>query len=134
MTMAQPVLLDTNVASFLFAVRPERALYQSALRDRRLAISFQTEAEMLAGADARGWGAKRRRMLAKFFDGVMVIYPERETVRTWAHLRAALEKQGLVVETADMWIASIALTRNLTLLAHDAVFRQIAGLKLVCHA
>jgi len=129
-----PVLVDTNVASFLFANRPERALYQPALRGRRATIAFQTEAEMLAGADIRGWGGKRRQTLAEFLRDIPVIYPDRDTVRTWAHLRAALEKQGSVLDTADLWIAATALTHDLTLLAHDTAFRRVGGLKLVCLA
>jgi len=129
-----PALLDTNVASFLLMARPEGALYQSALQGRRSVVAFQTAAELLAGADMRGWGAQRRRKLAGFFRESPVLYANQETVQTWAHLRAALSKRGIVLDTADLWIAATALTHDMALLAHDAVFRQIAGLKLVCHA
>lgn len=129
-----PILLDTNVASFALAARPEVALYQSELRGRRGAVAFQTAAELLAGADMRGWGAQRRRKLSRFFDDYLVLYPDRETVQTWAHLRAALARKGLTVAIADLWIAATALRHDTTLFAHDAVFRQISGLKLVCHA
>ncbi|MBX3466582.1 MAG: PIN domain-containing protein [Planctomycetes bacterium] len=129
-----PVLLDTNVASFLLMSRPEGALYGGDLRGRRGAVSFQTAAELLSGADMKGWGAQRRRNLSKFFADYLVLYPEQDTVQTWAHLRAALAKKGLTVGFADLWVAATALRHGLTLLAHDSVFRQIAGLKLVCHA
>lgn len=82
----------------------------------------------------RGWGAQRRRALKRFLDDALIVYPNRAMLQTWSHLRAALAKKGLVVDTADMWVAATALDLDLTLFAHDAVFRQIAGLKLVCHA
>lgn len=129
-----PALLDTSVASFLFSLRPQAALYHGYLRGRRMAVSFQTAAELMSGADIRGWGAARRRVLAEFLGTLTIIHSNADLLQTWAHLRAALTKKGLVVDTADMWIAATALCHGLTLVAHDAVFRQIAGLKLVCHA
>ncbi|MCW8138365.1 MAG: PIN domain-containing protein [Planctomycetota bacterium] len=129
-----PVLLDTNVASFLFSVRPEAALYHRDLRGRRMSVCFQSAAELMAGADIRGWGRTRRRALSAFLATLKIVHTDADLVQTWAHLRAALSKQGRVVATADMWIAAAALRHDLLLVAHDAVFRQIAGLKLVCHA
>jgi tRNA(fMet)-specific endonuclease VapC len=131
---ATPALLDTNVASYLIGEKPEAALYDHALHGRPAAVSFQTAAELLSGADMRGWGARRRKGLREFLRTATILYPDRAMLQTWAHLRAALWKQGLVVGTADLWVAATALAHDLTLVAHDAVFRQIAGLKLVCHA
>lgn len=131
---ATPALLDTNVASYVVGEKPEAALYRLDLRGRRNAVSFQTVAELLSGADMRGWGARRRSALREFLRSAMIVYPDRAMLQTWAHLRAALSRRGLTVATADLWIAATALTHDLTLVAHDAVFRQIAGLKLVCHA
>ena len=131
---ARPVLLDTNVASYMYGKKSEAALYEGAVRGRRVAVSFQTAAEMLSGADMRGWGAQRRSGLREFLDGKMIVYPDRPMLEIWAHLRAALRRKGVVVDTADMWVAATALALDVTLVAHDAVFRQIAGLKLVCHA
>jgi predicted nucleic acid-binding protein len=91
-------------------------------------------ASLLSGADLRGWGAQRRRALTSFIGETTILYPDREMLQTWAHLRAALSKQGLIVAFADLWIAATALRHGLTLVAHDTVFRQVAGLKLVCHA
>jgi predicted nucleic acid-binding protein len=72
--------------------------------------------------------------LAEFLETLTIVHSDADLLQVWAHLRAALSKKGLVVATADMWIAATALRHGLTLVAHDAVFRQIAGLKLVCHA
>lgn len=129
-----PVLLDTNVASFLFSVRPQAALYHRDLHGRRMAVSFQTAAELLFGADVKDWGRTKRRALSAFLATLKVLHSDADLVQTCAHLRAALSKQGLVVASEDTWIAATALRHDLTLVAHDAVFRQIAGLKLVCHA
>lgn len=131
---ATPALLDTNVASYVVGKKPEAALYDHVLRDRAAAVSFQTAAEMLSGADMRGWGARRRSGLHDFLRTAAIVYPDRTTLQTWAHLRAALSRRGLTIDTADLWVAATALAHDLTLVAHDAVFRQITGLKLVCHA
>lgn len=126
-------MLDTNVASFLLTSRPEAKLYARDVRDRRTTVAFQTAAELLAGADFRGRGARRRRGLSRFLGDLDVLYPDRETVGTWGHLRASMLTQGVAVITADLWIAAIAITRDMTLIAHDAVFRRVPGLRLVCH-
>lgn len=132
--VAPPAILDTNVASFILSGRAEAALYEHDLRGRRRLIAFQTEAELLAGADIRGWSGRRRASLTRFLKSVTTVYPTLATSRAYAHLRAALEHVGEPLETADLWIAATALAAGITLIAHDAAFRRVTGLRLVCHA
>ena len=47
------VALDTTVASFMFAGRPEVALYEGDLLGNVAALPFQARAEMLLGAELR---------------------------------------------------------------------------------
>lgn len=131
---APPALLDTNVASFIFTARKEAALYEHDLRGRRRMIAFQTEAELLAGADIRGWTGRRRALLTRFLKDITTIYPTQATSRAYAHLHAALIKAGEPLQTADLWIAATSLATGITLVAHDAAFRRVAGLHLICRA
>lgn len=128
-----PVLLDTNVASFVYGKRPQVALYADDLRGRRGLLAFQTVAEMLCGADAKGWGAKKRRELAEFLENYKIVHTTREMLSTWGHIKAATRRAGVVIETADLWIAATAITLDTTLVAHDAVFQLVPGLRLITH-
>lgn len=129
-----PALLDTNVASFILTARAEAALYEHDLHGRRRMIAFQTEAELLAGADIRGWTGRRRASLTRFLKDVTTVYPTRGTSRAYGHLHAALTQAGEPLETADLWIAATSLATGITLIAHDAAFRRVSGLRLICRA
>lgn len=65
-------VVDTDVFSHLFVHRnsldPRVPGWRDLLRDRRVLISFQTRAELLAGALADGWGARRRAELRAVLD------------------------------------------------------------------
>ena len=127
-------MLDTTVASLLFSGLPLADLYRPEIAGRVLALSFQVEGELLSGADEKQWGSRRRAALAKFITDQVVVYPDAEVVRAWARLRARMRQAGRVPETADLWIAAVAVAKDAVLLSHDAVFRQVPGLRLVCHA
>jgi len=55
----RPVVLDTDVVSFLFKQDTRAALYVDKLRDRQLLISFMTEAELEQWVLLSNWGAQR---------------------------------------------------------------------------
>lgn len=134
MTSREPVLLDTNVASFLLLDRPELLAYERDLTGRRLLLPFQVVAELIAGADRRRWGGRRRAALTRLINDHRIVYPEPGTLRVWGHLRAALMERGQETETGDLWVAALAIAEDLTLVSHDAEFRRIEGLRLICRA
>ncbi len=131
-----PAILDTNVASFLAGERPQAELYRDDCKDRVLTLSFQTVAEMLAGAEIRRWGAKRRAQLATFLARYETIHPDDENgmVTAWATVRAAQRAKGKTLSVQDAWVAATALASGLVLIAHDRGFRHVPGLDLICHA
>ena len=53
-------VVDTDVWSYLYKGREEAKLYEPHLFGNVLVISFQTQAELLCGAVAANWGARRR--------------------------------------------------------------------------
>ncbi len=105
------------------------------MRDRILHLSFQTEAEMRAGAEMAGWGAKRKKELAAFLGNYEIVYPDAENdmVGAWASMRASLRKAGRALSLQDSWIAATALATGMLLIAHDSAFEHVPGLKVVCH-
>ncbi len=132
--MKSPVVLDTNVASFVFGKKPEAALYRDDLADRRIVLSFMTMAEMLFGADNANWSKKKRADLQAFFDKYGVLYADKDIVVTWAKMQKDLRTVGKTLDDPDSWIAATALATDLPLVAHDAAFRFVPGLELICRA
>jgi predicted nucleic acid-binding protein len=52
-----PVVVDTDVVSFLFKNHSLAPVYQAILADRSLAVSLVTLAEIEDGMQAKNWGA-----------------------------------------------------------------------------
>jgi len=55
----KPIVLDTDVVSFLFKGDSRAPMYLSHLQNRQWLISFMTEAELEQWALLANWGAKR---------------------------------------------------------------------------
>jgi predicted nucleic acid-binding protein len=66
MDSATPVVVDTDVVSFLFKTHPFAPAYQAILADRSLAVSLITLAEVEYGMQAKNWGAARRDLMRRF--------------------------------------------------------------------
>ncbi len=130
------VILDTTVASYLFAGRPELALYSGALVGHTAAVPFEVVAEMHLGAESRGWGTKRKEALQSFLGSLTRIDVSDEVVDAWVMVMATSQGAGRLLADGDGWIAACAVAYGAVLLTHDADFRglNVEGLQVVCHA
>lgn len=130
------VVLDTTVASFLYAGRQEMASYAEALVGHTPALPFQAVAEMRLGAELRRWGTKRKQALDSFLDSLTRIDMSDDVVDAWVTVMARSQEAGRLLGDGDGWIAACALAYGAALLTHDADFRglNIDGLQVVCHA
>jgi predicted nucleic acid-binding protein len=119
--MAEYLLADTSVVSRLTKGSPDCSAYEGMIGERRLAVSFQTEAELL------GWkaGEARRQRLNDLL-AAMLRLPHSEATTLWysrvVQRRAELQRSrgsGANAQDADAWIISSALEHNLAMLSHD---------------
>jgi tRNA(fMet)-specific endonuclease VapC len=62
----KPIVVDTDVVSFLFKADSRAQLYLPHLRNRQWLISFMTEGELEQWAVLANWGAKRVEWLRTF--------------------------------------------------------------------
>ena len=120
--MANPALVDTNVISYLTKISQHSVAYQELLGGRTLAVSFQTQAELLAA----GFGAARRQRLDDLLAATLKL-PQSEATIVWygrvAAKRKELQKVRHPASSAsegDVWILSSALEFELVLVSHDA--------------
>lgn len=128
-----PVVLDTDVASFLFDQDPVRApRYEALVEGRSGYLPFVVLGELLYRVEHRRWGPARRARLERFLDRYTVVHSAPDIVRIWAALRAEAGRRGDVIERQDAWVAAVALTLDLPLVTHNAAdFACIPELQVI---
>lgn len=87
----------------------------------RSLISFQTGAEILAGAHLAGWGERRLAATVARLDSTPTIDVDRDVVDAYAWLLAEARDAGHPFGTVrqhvgDRWIAACAIAKDLPLL------------------
>jgi predicted nucleic acid-binding protein len=128
--MRDPVLVDTNVfgAELGRQRRPSPlvGLYRQHLVGRKLVIAEQTVGELEYGAELTVWGEARRLKLAEKVRAAEISWPDAETARCYAQLKAACWREGHPLaqraHDGDAWIAASAMRRGLPLVSQDGVF------------
>lgn len=127
-----PVVLDTDVVSFLFKNASRAQLYLSHLSDRQWLISFMTEAELEQWALPANWQTKRIEWLRVSLRQFVIVPSSRGPVLKWAEVMVAACRTGRRLETADAWIAATAALHNAPLLTHNANdYLGLPGLNLI---
>jgi predicted nucleic acid-binding protein len=125
-------VLDTTV---FIAAESGRPLHQSGLPDES-AVSVITLAELHVGVlaatdvDTR---AVRLATLQRLAD-VEVLPVDESAAIMWARMRVHLAESGRPVNVNDLWIAAIAVARDLPVVTQDDDFDPldgVAGLKVI---
>jgi predicted nucleic acid-binding protein len=127
MNPTAPVVVDTDVVSFLFKSHPLAPAYQTILAGRPLAVSLITLAEIEYGMEVKTWGANRRDLMHRFLGRFTPLLPDAEAARLWARIKSAREKTGRPITFADAWIAAAALQLNVALVTHNT--RDYSGIQ-----
>jgi tRNA(fMet)-specific endonuclease VapC len=127
------VLLDTNCLTD--ALRQEPAATETVERAVEVWVPFVALAEIKAGF--QGGNLRRRAhneaLLLRFLGlaSVGVLYAEQETTEVYARIFAQLRRAGTPIPTNDLWIASLAVQHQLTLLTRDAHFARVPQVSLL---
>jgi tRNA(fMet)-specific endonuclease VapC len=126
----KPIVIDTDVVSFLFKADSRAQLYLPLPDNRQWFISFMTEAELEQWVLLASWSHKRVEWL-RFFLGRFVIVPSsHDLVLKWAKAMVDARRSGRRIETADAWIAATALLYDAPLLTHNkADYLGVPGLQ-----
>jgi tRNA(fMet)-specific endonuclease VapC len=126
------VLIDTDVASFIFKDSDYADLYRTLLSGQELAISFMTVAELFQWAILRQWGDRRLAQLEQYLENYLTIPVDQPLCREWAQIRADRQRIGRVISPQDAWVAATARRHNLPLVTHNIKdFRDIPNLQLM---
>lgn len=126
------IVVDTDVASYIFNWHSSAQRYVNALRGSQLILSFMSIAEMRMGAISAGWGVRRRTLLEQFITGFGVVYADDTLCTSWATLRANARVAGRSLSPQDAWIAATALGLDAPLATNNkGDFVHIQRLRLI---
>ena len=127
----KPIVLDTDVVSFLLKADSRAQLYLPLLDNRQWFISFMTEAELEQWALLANWSEKRVEWLRLFLGRFAIVRSSHGLVLKWAEAMVAARRNGRRIETADAWVAATALLYDAPLLTHNkADYLGVPGLRL----
>jgi len=126
--MSGKYLLDTNIVIALFAGEP--AVTGRLREAEEVFVPSIVLGELYYGA------RKSRRMeeniarIDEFAAGNVVLSCDVETARQYGEIKNRLRQKGRPIPENDIWIAAMALQNDLTLVARDAHFREVDGLRV----
>jgi tRNA(fMet)-specific endonuclease VapC len=125
-------VIDTDVWSYLYKGSDEAKLYEPHLFGNNLVISFQTQAELLYGAIAAGWGAPRRQHLESRLNKYVIEHSSDALSLRWAEAMDSARRNGRPIAAADAWIAATALHLGVPLITHNRKhFIGVDGLEII---
>lgn len=129
----KPVLLDTNIVSFILKNDSRLETYKPHLQNQRLAVSFMTVAELFQWAMIYQWGTQRNQQLEKMLVTQYTILSFNiDLCRIWGDIRAKRRAIGKPMSGEDAWIAATALQYDLTLITHNPKdFTDIMDLQVI---
>ena len=125
-------MLDTNIASIIVKGRNHAVRDRlRSLRPSDLTISTITEAELLFGLERKPEAKTLAQSVRFFLLRVDILAWDSAAARSYAGLRARLEKAGRALGAADMMIVAHALAVGATLVSNDGALKRLGGLSPV---
>lgn len=133
--MSDALLLDTDVASYLFKNSPRAKPFRPLLKDKQPTLAFVSIAELYKWTLKRRWGPDKIAQLETALRRYVVIPYDRELAWAWARVVATCEDTGRPMSPSDAWIAAAALRHQLPLLTnnvkHYEAAESLCGLQLL---
>ncbi|SRR5260370_34322703 len=133
--MSETMLLDTDVASFLFKKSALAKPFRPHLKDKKLALAFVSVAELFKWTLKRRWGSRKTAQLEKALHGYTIIPYDSDLAWAWARVVTACEDAGKPIAPSDAWVAAAALRHDVRLatnnLKHFEAAESFCGLRLL---
>ena len=122
------MILDTNALSAL-AGRDENLINQLSTSPR-ICTTLISLGEYTYGLN--GCTPARRKLLQAWLDAFLeraeILSPNRQTIESYAAVRAELKAAGTPIPANDCWIAALARQHRLPLVSKDRHFDKVAGI------
>lgn len=117
--MNDAVLLDTDVASYLFKNSALAKPFRPLLRGKQPVLAFVSVAELYKWTFKRRWGQAKIESLETALRRYVVIPYDRDLAWAWARIAAACEDAGRPMAPSDAWIAAAAVRHSMPLLTNN---------------
>ncbi len=121
------ILLDTNIVIEIFDGNHDYA--EKISKEEILYLPSIVLGELYTGVNRVANKTKHLKKLTDFLTLCSVINIDSVTSKYYGQIIAALYKKGKPIPTNDVWIASIALQHNFTLITNDGHFKEVANLR-----
>ena len=113
-------LLDTNIVSYWMRGDPAVMAQIKERSPSDLSLSAITLAEIWYGIEKSPVKKEERRLKIERISSLVSIYPFDETAaKSYAVIRATLERRGVMISERDTQIAAIAVANRLTVVTHN---------------
>ncbi|MDZ7617365.1 MAG: type II toxin-antitoxin system VapC family toxin [Patescibacteria group bacterium] len=133
--MSDFLLLDTDVASYLFKKSPRATAFQALLEGKQAALAFVSIAELFKWTVKRRWTEEKVEQLEAALRRYLVIPYDRDLAWAWARVVTSCEEAGRTIAPSDAWIAAAALHHRVPLLTnnvkHYEAAESLCGLQLL---
>jgi tRNA(fMet)-specific endonuclease VapC len=133
--MSDAVLLDSDVASFLFKNSLRAKPFRPLLKGKRQALAFVSVAELFKWTVKRRWSPEKVSQLETSLSRYTIVPYDRDLAWAWARLVAACEEASRPIATSDAWVAAASLRHDLVLLTnnvkHFETAEALCGLRLL---
>jgi integrase len=113
------VVVDADVASYIFNWHSLAQSYVNLLRSSKLILSFMSIAELRIGGNFGGLERQRRALLEQFMQGFELVYADDSPCTIWARIRADARAAGRGLSPQDAWVGPTALA--------PAALRDVVG-------
>lgn len=123
-------VLDTNTCIYALKLQGRVVERMREHGPSEIVITIITLAELWSGAHKSARRAAVRREVDAFLDPFEMLPFDREAADSYSRVRFDLERTGRPIGERDLLIASIALSRDLTVVTHNlGEFARVPGLE-----
>jgi tRNA(fMet)-specific endonuclease VapC len=124
--------LDTNICIYYL-----RGLYKSIeerfelIPNQEIKIPIIVKAELIYKIEKSKLRERNRNIYKRFIEAFEIVNFDDEALNQYAKIRLNLEKNGIIIGSNDLFIASISLANNGILITHNTKeFERISGLHI----
>ncbi|MEO6870038.1 MAG: type II toxin-antitoxin system VapC family toxin [Ginsengibacter sp.] len=122
-------LLDSNIIIEIF--KGNNLFAEKLSKEEILYMPCIVLGELYTGVNRVLNKTKHLKILTDFLQLCTVDNIDSTTANYYGDTMAALHKKGKSIPTNDVWIASIALENNFTLITNDKHFKDVPNLKMI---
>ena len=129
------VLLETTTISDILDREPNTIRKVNALRSTdTVAVSAVSYGEIWFGLETMQAGRRRwelEQQARTLFSVFSLELVTQGVADAYVQIKAELQRKGMMIPEADLWIAATALAGNYTLVTRDGHFSHVDGLTIV---